>query len=281
MIISLKSAILDNKIYLTIDDAKTSPTRFQPDTEFSKILENPPNPTDYTSITGKFYVGSQYHLYMETQTCVCIPREKGLDVYSSTQWMDPVQTVISESLNMPKNQIHTHVSRIGGGFGGKVSRAAQIAAACAIGAFYSNRPVRFIMTMHNNMSISGLRFATANEYEVKVSENGKILHLHNEYIEDYGCSLNEPPSMGATPFQTNCYNNENFNIVAHKAITNKAANTWCRGPGPLEGIAMIENVMENIAWKLKKDPVDVRLANLPEGSEMKHQLELFVKECGK
>jgi len=218
---------------------------------------------------------------METQTCICIPSEKGMEVYASTQWMDTVQTVISETINMPRNQINVYVSRLGGGFGGKTSRAAQIAGACAIGTYHTNRPVRLIGTMQNNMSFSGLRNPNVNEYEVKFNENGKILHLNHEFIEDYGSSLNEPVSMLTTPFTCHLYDSENYNIVAYKGRTNKAPFTWCRAPGVLEGVAMIENTMEHIAWKLKKDPVEVRIANLPEGSEMKIQLELFVKECGK
>ncbi|CAG9811454.1 unnamed protein product [Chironomus riparius] len=269
----------DHKLILTFDDVKSTPPNLELDTDFSKILENPPNPTEFTSVSGKFFIGSQYHYYMETQTCICIPNEKGMEVYSSTQWMDAVQTVISESINMPRNQINMYVSRLGGGFGGKVSRSTQIGAACAIGAHHTNRPVRLIQTMKDNMSISGLRNPNMNDYEVKFDQNGKILILNHEYIEDFGCSFNEPVTMGATPFTCHLYDSENYNIKAYKGRTNKASFTWCRAPGPLEGVAMIENTMEHIAWKLKKDPVEVRIANLPEGSEMKNQLELFVKEC--
>lgn len=44
---------------------------------------------------------------------------------------------------------------------------------------------------------------------------------------------------------------------------------------------MIENIMEHIAWKVKKDPVQVRLNNIPGDSEMKKFLPDFVKSVGK
>lgn len=56
-------------------------------------------------ITGHFEIPStQYHFHMETQQCICIPSEEGMDVYSSTQWVDNVQVAISEMLKVPANR---------------------------------------------------------------------------------------------------------------------------------------------------------------------------------
>lgn len=43
---------------------------------------------------------------------------------------------------------------------------------------------------------------------------------------------------------------------------------------------MIENIMEHIARKVNKDPVDVRMSNIPADSEMKKLLPEFVKSVG-
>lgn len=87
--------------------------------------------------------------------------------------------------------------------------------------------------------------------------------------------------MGTTEFFYNCYDKSHFNVNAKEAKTNSPANTWCRAPGTLEGIAMIENIMEHIAMKVKKDPLEVRLENIPQDSEMKKYLIDFEKSVGK
>jgi xanthine dehydrogenase/oxidase len=87
--------------------------------------------------------------------------------------------------------------------------------------------------------------------------------------------------MNTTNFFYNCYEKTHFTINAKEAITNAPANTWCRAPGTVEGIAMIENIMEHIAMKIKKDPLEVRLANIPGDSEMKKYLQDFAKSTGK
>lgn len=230
-------------------------------------------------ITGRFENGGQYHFSLETQSCVCVPIEDGMDVYSATQWMDATQIAIAEAINLPNNLINMHVRRLGGGFGGKISRATHIATACAIGSFISKRPVRLILTLEANMAIVGKRYPCINDYHVEVDEIGKILKLHNEYVEDYGCSFNEPAYL-TTGFFGNCYNSQAYNVIAKKAKTDTASNTWCRGPGTLEGISMIENIMEHIARKVDKDPLDVRMTNIPQNSLMRKYLEEFVESTG-
>lgn len=216
---------------------------------------------------------------MEPQSCVVVPIEDGLDVFSSTQWMDATQIAVAEALNLPNNVINMNVRRLGGGFGGKISRPALIACAAAIAAHLLNRPVRFVLTIEANMNIVGKRYPCINDYEVEVDDDGKVQKLLNGYTEDYGCSFNEPAYL-TTGFFSNCYESETFDIVAKKTKTDTASNTWCRGPGTVEGISMIENIMEHIAWKVGKDPVEVRLNNIAGDSEIKSLLPEFVEKVG-
>lgn len=55
-------------------------------------------------IRGVFEIGSQYHYTMETHSCVCIPAENDMDVYSSTQWMDLIQVSIANCLDIKINR---------------------------------------------------------------------------------------------------------------------------------------------------------------------------------
>lgn len=69
---------------------------------------------------------TQYHHYMETQQCVCVPSEDGMDVYSSSQWTDTAHIAVAETLKVPQNTVNFYVRRVGGGFGGKITRHAQV-----------------------------------------------------------------------------------------------------------------------------------------------------------
>ncbi|XP_055609369.1 xanthine dehydrogenase/oxidase-like [Uranotaenia lowii] len=228
-------------------------------------------------VKGHFEIGGQYHYYMETQTCVCIPIEDGMDVYSATQWVDLTQMAIARMLKVPQNSLNLYVRRLGGGYGGKGTRATLVACACALAAQALKRPVRFVMTLEDNMAAIGKRYPVISDYEVDVDKNGKIVKLYNEYVHDFGSSFNE--AMGhAGEFFTNCYDKSIFKTVAKGIKTDVASNTWCRAPGTTEGIAMIETIMEHVAFATGKDPLDVRMANMPEDFKMLELMPQFRKD---
>jgi xanthine dehydrogenase/oxidase len=266
-------------VITSVNDAITnSPSQVQLFPEFCQKSTQIGSNSEH-KIKGRFEIGSQFHFSMEPQSCVVVPVEDGLDVYSSTQWMDATQIAVAEALNLPNNVVNMNVRRLGGGFGGKISRPALLACAAAVAAHHLNRPIRLIMTIEANMNIVGKRYACINDYEIEIDDDGKIQKLVNDYTEDYGCSFNEPAYL-TTGFFSNCYESQTFDVIARKTRTDTASNTWCRGPGTVEGISMIENIMEHIAWKVKKDPVEVRLNNIAGDSEMKKLLTEFVKSVG-
>ncbi|KAL7051324.1 hypothetical protein ACKWTF_004429 [Chironomus riparius] len=266
------------KIIVTLKDViEKAPERIESKPEYSRQRLVESSIEGEHKISGRFEMENQYHFTMETQTCLCIPIEDGMDVYSSTQWMDVTQIAISEMLKVPNNKINMYVRRLGGAYGAKISRQNQIACACALAAHLLNRPVRFVMRLEANMNIIGKRYACINFYDIKVDDNGKIHELNTAYTEDYGCSKNESPLPMATACIQNCYDHQHFKIDARVAVTDAPANTWCRAPGTVEGIGIIENIMEHIAFTVKKDPFDVRMANIPENSPMRSYMTDFAK----
>jgi xanthine dehydrogenase/oxidase len=133
------------------------------------------------------------------------------------------------------------------------------------------------MTIEANMEIIGKRFSCIGDYDVDFDDDGKIQKLLNEFVQDMGCSPNEPIHFNTRDFLCNCYDKKNFTLIAKAILTDAPSNSWCRGPGILEGVAMIENIMEHIARKLKKDPLEVRMKNIPTEYKMHEILPNFAK----
>lgn len=242
--------------------------------------------TDYNinntkKVIGTFDIGSQYHYTLEPQTTICRPAEDGIEVMSATQWVDFAQVAVANCLNIPNNEVNMVLRRIGGGYGAKASRAGQVACACAIACKLTNRPVRFVLTMEANMETVGKRVGLLNEYDIDVDDDGKIVKMVNTFAQDFGCSLNEKMIFSTLAHMKNCYVTDTWNVTAKMVETNSPSHTFCRAPGSTEGIAMIENIMEHIARITGKDPLSVRLANMPEDYKMRTILTDFIKDTGK
>ncbi|CAH2267498.1 jg22586 [Pararge aegeria aegeria] len=215
-------------------------------------------------IKGVFEAKSQYAYYIEPLSCITVPVDTGLEVYDATQWMDLTQIAVAKCLNMPESDVHLKVRRIGGGFGGKISRNAHVACASAIVAKGLNRPCRFILPLETNLTIAGGRLPMECEYEVGVDDDGKIQHVNASITEDAGCSHNENVLSFVTGSFKSCYNTENFNLKTYAVRTDLNSNSYVRAPGTLEGVMSIENIMEHIGFALNKDPIEIRLANMRE-----------------
>ncbi|CAL8082604.1 unnamed protein product [Orchesella dallaii] len=212
-------------------------------------------------IVGEFQLGSQYHFTMETHITICVPKEDGMTVHSSTQWMDLVQSAVASTLAIPANEIDMSIRRLGGGYGCKITRATQIACACAVAAYSTNRPVRLQLDLDTNMKMVGKRAPFLMKYEASVDTTGKIVGLKGKIFANTGMQPGEETSELAIGCLQSLYESNNWQITPSNISTNTPSNTWCRAPGTTPGIACIENVMEHIAYTLKLDPVAVRLAN--------------------
>lgn len=238
---------------------------------------------DVMSIEGELEIGTQYHFPLEPQTTVCFPTDDGgLDVFTASQWYDLVQIAISQCLNLPENKINITVKRIGGAYGSKLARSSLVACACALATHLTNQPVRFVMTIEAMMSICGKRYPCANKYSVTVNEKtGKILTLDNFYVEDYGYTINETNDYIVLQTFLLSYVSNNWKYVGEQLLTNTQVSNWCRAPGTIESVAMVETIIEHIAHRLNVEPTLVRLANMDERNLWKPMVEQILQDIGK
>ncbi|XP_018394484.1 PREDICTED: xanthine dehydrogenase/oxidase-like [Cyphomyrmex costatus] len=214
-------------------------------------------------IKGVFQCGSQYHYTLETQSCVCVPVKDNMNVYPSSQWMDLIQVSIANCLNVRSNSINVHVNRLGGSYGSKISRNAQISCACALVCHKLNRPARFVTTIESNMQSIGKRCSARQEYEIGVNNNGVIQYLNSRHYSNCGSSFNESQSAMITSYmQRSCYLTDTWTFIGFDVRTDLPSNTFYRATGSTEGVAIIENIMEHIAVTTLTNSVQVRLANM-------------------
>ncbi|XP_052741992.1 uncharacterized protein LOC112054404 isoform X2 [Bicyclus anynana] len=268
--LALKAAGLVNVSYkksltkpaLTINDVLVSPDKNKRIREDVTVTATDKGTDTTHVIKGHYYVPDQYHFTMETQSCTTEPSRRGVCVRSSTQWMDMVQVAVAKTLDLPLNRVDVEVPRVGGAYGGKATRASQIACACALVAYKLNRRASLVMPLTDNMDAIGKRQAAYFEYEVGVNNDGLVQYADIVYYSDSGYSVNDNLGSSIAMTMTTLYNKTRWNITGYSVITDKPCNTWCRAPATCEGIAFAEHLMERITDATKKDPFDIRILNI-------------------
>ncbi|OQV18343.1 Xanthine dehydrogenase [Hypsibius exemplaris] len=212
-------------------------------------------------VKGVLEIGSQMHFYMETQAAVCTPTDDGMDVESGTQWVDWVQGGVAQCLGVKKNLINVSVKRIGGAYGGKISRGNIIACGAALAAHAVNKPVKMFQSLWDSAKMIGKRNPYYVEYEAGFDANGKLAGIITNVYANCGQTATESPVSAVTLWGDNGYNCPNWKVSMTNCKTNLPANTWTRAPGSTESIFFIEYIMEHIAQTLGKPSIDVKRAN--------------------
>jgi len=216
------------------------------------------------TLSGTVVIGGQDHFYLEGQVAIALPQEDGaMLIHSSTQHPTEVQNIVAHALGKSAHAVTVQCRRMGGGFGGKESQPALIAAAAAVLAHKTNRPVKLRLDRDADMLITGKRHDFLADYEVAFGDDGRIQALRVMLASrcGYSMDLSAPVMDRAICHVDNAYFLEHVQIDAFLCKTNTVSNTAFRGFGGPQGMLVIERVIDDIAVTLGLDPLDVRRRN--------------------
>jgi xanthine dehydrogenase large subunit len=216
------------------------------------------------TLSGELEIGGQEHFYLESQAAIAYPGESGqMTIHSSTQHPSEVQAIAAEILGIPFNHVTVTTKRMGGGFGGKETQAAAPAAMAALVAFKTNRPARIVLDRDTDMAITGKRHPFKNFWKVAFDNQGKILGVTIDHYSNGGCTtdLSFAVLERALLHSDNAYFIPNARFTGRICKTNLPSNTAFRGFGGPQGVAAIENIIEEIARFLNVDALEVRKRN--------------------
>ncbi|KAI9110887.1 hypothetical protein K1719_018007 [Acacia pycnantha] len=218
--------------------------------------------------------GGQEHFYLEPNSTVIWTVDGGNEVHmiSSTQAPQKHQKYVSHVLGLPMSKVVCKTKRIGGGFGGKETRSAFIAAAAAVPSYLLNRPVKITLDRDIDMMITGQRHSFIGKYKVGFTNEGKVLALDLEIYNNGGNSLDlSLPVLERAMFHSdNVYEIPNMRIVGRVCSTNFPSHTAFRGFGGPQGMLIAENWIQRIAVEVKKSSEVIREINFQGEGTMLH-----------
>lgn len=204
--------------------------------------------------------------YIEPHACVASVSEDGQgELWCSTQGHFQVRGFCADLLGMDQSDIRVTASEIGGGFGGKTAVYLEpVALALSIKA---HRPVKLVMSRQEVFLASGPAPGARVWVKIGADKDGHI--TAGEAILKY-----QAGAFPGSPVQPGCmcafapYNIEHVRTIGFDVVSNRPKTAAYRAPGaPISEFA-VESVVDELARKLKIDPVEFRLKNASkEGSQ--------------
>lgn len=221
-------------------------------------------------IAGFMKVGGQEHFYLEGQASLAVSGENGcVTVHCSTQNPSEVQKAVAEVLGIPFNRVDVVTRRMGGGFGGKETQAAAWACIAALFALRTNRAVSCRLSRHDDMVMTGKRHNFKNSYDAGFDAEGRIQAIRYQLAAQCGYSpdLSDAIVDRAMFHCDNAYYLPNVTIDGVRCKTHTVSNTAFRGFGGPQGMIAMETVIDEIAYRCRKDPLEIRKLNFYDTKE--------------
>jgi xanthine dehydrogenase large subunit len=215
-------------------------------------------------LSESFDIGGQEHFYLEGQVSLAIPEEHGgMTVHCSTQHPTEVQHIIAKMLGVMDAKITCECRRMGGGFGGKESQAAQWAALAALAAHKTGKAAKCRLDRDDDMIMTGKRHDMKVNFSSGYDDKGQIKAVDVEFLSRCGYSADLSQGVNdRTMFHAdNAYYYPALHIKSRRLRTNTVSNTAFRGFGGPQGMVFAERMMSAIAAKLQLDPLQVRKNN--------------------
>ncbi|MEG3766464.1 xanthine dehydrogenase molybdopterin binding subunit [Alteromonas sp. 14N.309.X.WAT.G.H12] len=216
-------------------------------------------------IQGTLDIGGQEHMYLEGQVSLAVPDEEDrMKIYTSSQHPSEVQKLVAEVLGINLHRVIVDMRRMGGGFGGKESQAAQWACLAAVFAKRNKRAVKFRLPRQQDMTVTGKRHPFENRWQVGFNDEGLIQGAEIEVNGNcgYSADLSDAIVDRAMFHVDNGYYLGDSHVVGHRLKTSYVSHTAYRGFGGPQGMIVAEAIMDGIARKLGEDPLTVRKRNL-------------------
>ena len=226
-------------------------------------------------------MGGQEHFYLEPNAHVVVPVESGeLVSYSSTQCPQKHQQYIASVLGISSNRVVVRTKRIGGGFGGKETRAAFLNTIAAIPALLLDKPVSLVVDRDVDMGITGHRHPFFANYKAACTKDGVIRAIDVQLYSNGGNSLDLSGAVmdRALLSLDSVYHIPNVRARGTVCRTNVPSNTAFRGFGAPQGMMVIESIVERLAAAAGIDQRDFVERNMIRTGNRTHYGQI-IEDC--
>ena len=208
-------------------------------------------------IEADYSTPTQHHNAIELFTATCAWDGPKLTVYEPSQFMWGTKNGVAKQLDIKPDNVRAISRYIGGAFGSKGPnpRTAWI----ALAAKRIGRPVKLVPTRDQGFTIATYRAETRQHIKLGAAANGRLIALLHE-----GWEITSRPSgynVGGVESTARMYACPNIETAVNIVHADRGTPGYMRAPPETPYMFALESAMDELAYELKIDPVELRRIN--------------------
>jgi len=211
------------------------------------------------SLEAEYTIPIETHNPMELHATIAAwDGEDKLTVYDKSQGPKGTQRELAQCFGLEEKNVRVVVEYVGGAFGSGLRSWPHVPAA-VIAAKKVKRPVKLMISREQMFTTVGYRPHAWQKIGISANKDGKLTGITHHAIsntsryEDFGEGI-----VNVSQFLYDCPNvNTSYKLLPLDVNT----PTWMRGPGPATGCFGLESALDELAYKLNIDPIELRVIN--------------------
>jgi xanthine dehydrogenase YagR molybdenum-binding subunit len=212
-----------------------------------------------TQITQTYTTPAENHNPMEPHATIAVWQgDAKLTLYDATQGIFGVRNKIAKTFGLEPANVRVINHYVGGGFGCKGSPWSHVGLA-ALAAKAVGRPVKLVLTRPQMFSLVGHRPETLQTITLGADADARLTVIRHDVISETSrFDLFAEPCAVVTRHLYSCPNV----VTSHKLVRlDIPTPTFTRAPGESTGTFALESALDELAYALRLDPVELRIRN--------------------
>jgi xanthine dehydrogenase YagR molybdenum-binding subunit len=203
-------------------------------------------------------MAANHHNPMEAPATIAYWEGDKLSMVDSTMGVRATQLTVAHLLGLPLAHVHVRAGFVGGSFGMKAMVWPHVTLT-AMASRVVRRPVRLTLTRPQLFTCNGHREEQEQSISIGATSDGRLTAIRHEKV-----SMGSPFDDWAEPatgVSSQLYKLADYRGVHRLIRGNTMTPTFTRGPGESLGVSTLEMGMDELAYALGVDPVELRLLN--------------------
>ncbi len=221
----------------------------------------------------------QHHVTMEPHATVAVWEGDKLTLHETSAWVYGAQKTVATWLDIPPESVRVIASFVGGSFGCKGPTWPHVALA-AVAARKVGRPVKLELTRPQTFWSNGYRPQIEHHIALSATRDGKLTALAH-HANAQTAMFDDRVVAPVTKTSRKLYRCANVATSYRLTPLHMPGPFTMRGPGESPGLFALESAMDELAYALNIDPIELRLRNYAENDPEENQpwTSKSLREC--